>query len=151
MRFIVKERADKNLKVTRMVSFCCPQSVPVSCLTMFSLGLAFFTFSPICLWKTSWGSNVTPKILWFLSRGRGLPSKGTVGWRCDCWNSEVKSVTMDFWAEMRRLLSCSLSVMSPACFAIAAGGSYPINFTVGDAGGKIIRVAGTRFWGARIL
>ena len=39
---------------------------------------------------------VTPKILGFLSRGRGVPSKGTVGWRFECLVSEVKSVRVDF-------------------------------------------------------
>ena len=88
----VNKEPTRDLKVAKTVSFCCPQSVPVSSFSILMRGLAFLTISSACLWKKKWGSKVTPRILGFFSRGRGMPLSGTVGWYWDCLYSGVKRV-----------------------------------------------------------
>ena len=51
------------------VSFCLPQAVEVSAFTMLSDLSAFSLVILICSEKFSLGSNVTPRILGFLSNG----------------------------------------------------------------------------------
>ena len=101
----VKSEPIRDLKVINMVSFCCPQFVPVSSFRIFRRGLAFFTIASTCLWKKRWGSKVTPRILGCLSSGSGDPFSGTVGWEFYCWNWGVNRVMVDFRAEIIRFLS----------------------------------------------
>lgn len=67
------------LKVLTSVSFCWPHVVPASALRMESRCLALLvTFSTWAL-KVRVGSNVTPSIWGFFSRGRGVLFMGILG------------------------------------------------------------------------
>ena len=67
--------------------------------------------------KVNWVSNVTPNTRGVLSRGRGEPRRGTVGWRLNWWVSGVKRVTDDFGAESKRPLSSTQDTTSEAWLA----------------------------------
>src|SRR6478609_9454163 len=75
-RFVVKEVFSKrvyfifcNLGFAGSVSFCLPQVVEVSALSMLSNLPAFSLVILVCSAKLSFGSSVTPSILGFLTVG----------------------------------------------------------------------------------
>ena len=66
-----------------MVSRVFSQLVPVRSFRILSRGLALWTIASMCLWKWKCVPNVTPRILGYFSRRRGVPLIGTIGWRFD--------------------------------------------------------------------
>ena len=107
------------LYVATIVSFCCPQSVPVRALRIARRSLHLSTVFSTCLWKQKSGSKVIPSIFGNFSSGSGVPLSGIWGWRLYWRLSEVKSVTVDFWVDICRSRSPAQVATSCAWLAKA--------------------------------
>ena len=68
-----------DLKVSVRVSFCWPQLVPARARMMLSRGVARLMMEVICGVNVKWGSNITPRMRGFCSRGKGELRRETGG------------------------------------------------------------------------